>query len=190
MSFVSIDMGNPAAMQRLLAGLSSFPKEQKAAQFKILRTVGKSARSYLVKMAMDRYRLKRKYAERSVSHPVVSQQPPSMKIYVRAEKSRHVTEFSGTGQTRKGVKVSVLKHGGRKLIPHAFIGQGRNSGKAIAFVRTGRGRYPLRAIYSTGGFQFLLRGESTDKLRSFVDDRIIRITMHEVEYRLRRMTKK
>jgi hypothetical protein len=47
----------------------------------------------------------------------------------------HLTDVTGTRPTKKGVSVDVKKATGRKLITHAFIRPGRNSGKMIVFLR-------------------------------------------------------
>ncbi len=47
----------------------------------------------------------------------------------------HLTDFASTRQTRKGVSFQVLKSGGRRLVPGAFIIKGQFSGRRIVVRR-------------------------------------------------------
>ncbi len=67
----------------------------------------------------------------------------------------HLTDITGTRQTKQGVTVDVRKSTGRRLIPRAFKASGRMSGKEIVFRRKGDPpgqyailvpRYPIEAI--------------------------------------------
>ncbi len=67
----------------------------------------------------------------------------------------HLTDITGTRQTKKGITVDVRKSTGRRLIPRAFKASGRHSGKQIVFRRKGDPpgqyavlvpRYPIEAI--------------------------------------------
>lgn len=54
--------------------------------------------------------------------------------------SVHLTDITGTRQTKKGVSVNVKKSTGIKLIPRAFKAAGQRSGKDIIFRRPGNPR--------------------------------------------------
>ncbi|WP_028575030.1 phage tail protein [Desulfonatronovibrio hydrogenovorans] len=67
----------------------------------------------------------------------------------------HLTDITGTRQTKKGISVDVRKSTGRRVIPRAFKASGRISGKQIVFRRQGDPpkqisrlvpRYPIQAI--------------------------------------------
>ena len=72
----------------------------------------------------------------------------SLQGHIQSKGGRvHLTDITGTRQTKAGVSVDVRKSTGRQVIPRAFINLGRHSGKKIVFRRAvvgGQmvGRYP------------------------------------------------
>jgi len=74
-------------------------------------------------------------------------------------KTTNVVEF-GARQTKRGV-TAAFRVGRRVLIPHAFIVPARGSRKPLVFVRTSRGRYPIKALPgpSVGGILRKYLGE-------------------------------
>lgn len=94
-------------------------------------------------------------------------------------KTTNVVEFSAR-QTARGV-TAAFKGGRRVLIPHAFIVRARASGKRLVFLRTGRRRYPIRALPgpSVGGIlrkhlDALLAAASRN-IRGDIEQRIAKI---------------
>jgi hypothetical protein len=63
----------------------------------------------------------------------------------------HMTDITGTRQTKKGVSVNVKKSTGIKLIPRAFKASGRQSGKDIIFRRPGDPRGQHAKLYGRYG---------------------------------------
>ncbi|MCA1794611.1 MAG: phage tail protein [Desulfobacteraceae bacterium] len=63
----------------------------------------------------------------------------------------HLTDVTGTNQTKRGVSVNVRRDTGRKLIPRAFLAPGKNSGKIVVLRRPGKPRGQYATLYNRYG---------------------------------------
>jgi hypothetical protein len=107
----------------------------------------------------------------------------------------HLTDVTGTRPTKKGVSVDVKKATGRKLITHAFIRPGRNSGKMIVFLRdrvsgtsvvgagsgVRAGRYPISALYVSDPEILYNSKENWPDLSGEIQKRLDKNFDHEID---------
>lgn len=97
---------------------------------------------YNVKAAAIRKAFKKKRASKRQAYAVAELEISGIRI--------PLIEFSAswTRKMRPGASVRVLREGGRKRIPGAFIGVHGASGARQVFIRTTKDRYPIKALRS------------------------------------------
>lgn len=103
----------------------------------------------------------------------------------------HLTDLTGTRQTKKGVTVDVKKSTGRLLIPRAFIRPGQNSEKRIVFRRMEKGgemvgRYPIGARTAPFPEDIYNTPENWAKIKKAVAERIDKNIDREVSAEFRK----
>jgi hypothetical protein len=97
---------------------------------------------YNVKAAAIRKAFKKKRASRRQAYAVAELEISGVRI--------PLIEFAANWnrKMRPGASVRVLREGGRKRIPGAFIGVHGASGARQVFIRTTKDRYPIKALRS------------------------------------------
>lgn len=110
-------------------------------------------------------------------------------VTIRIKGSRRRLYLFGARQTKTGVSVQVYKAKGRKIIPHAFINKGRQSGRQDVFWRASAGggklvgRYPIYTRYGLAlpeAFEWTSREAVEEQARV----RLKKNLEHEIDYLL------
>ena len=206
MSSVNIKV-DEAAIKDALATLSGIENGFVRAYARALNKTATGTRADMVKLAREDYNFKASAvrARTAINRATWSE----LTSAVRSKGGGvHLTDFTGTRKTSKGLTVNIKKSTGLKRILHAFTASGRNSGKLIAFWRadlnarlgpSGRKqlsaaisgghvspatglvhRYPIQALYGPHPEIIYNTEENWAKLRTQADERMTAAFSDEV----------
>lgn len=140
------------ALERAQRDLQALSKAMPKVAVRALNKAMTGTKTDMKGVIRENYNYKASALEKRLK--VVRARRGSLSGYVRSSGGLyHLTDITGTRQTKKGVSVSVKKSTGRQLIPSAFIQPAQYSGKRIVLRRVYRsgglvGRYPIEAKYA------------------------------------------
>jgi hypothetical protein len=184
---VKVNQDDLARMKRDLVWLETgFPKAFK-------RALDKTATGAKTDMVND-IRSKYNYKATALRKRMTVFKCPSYKTLNAKTRSAgpgiHLTDVTGTRQTKKGVTVNVKKETGRQLIPSAFISPGSKSKKPIVFIREKVGgrrvaRLPISPIYAAHPEVVYNVNENYVEIQKAIDRRLSENMKHETDVVLR-----
>ena len=88
-----------------------------------------------------------------------------------------------TKRTSPIIKVAVLKGGGAKALPHAFVTKGKNTGITNVMQRQTEERYPIHIKYGPAVPEML----GTNKVKNFVESRAMEVLDNRLEHEINRI---
>jgi len=151
MDKISIDT---ADLERARSDLNSLANEMPHVAVRALNKAMTGVKTDIVSIIRDNYNYKATALRKRIT--ITKATRTNVRGFVQSKGGPvHLTDITGTRQTKKGISVDVRKDTGRRLIPRAFKASGRHSGKEIVFRREGDppgqtarlvSRYPIRAI--------------------------------------------
>ncbi len=200
---------NPWELDALIGKLAALPKKQQQAIQRALRDAGNQVRTYTVRRIAGksgRYNLPEKYARRFVYKPMV--EGDLLKLKINGRKSMPIANYTGA-MMKGGYKPHILRGNARKTIPYTFVAPGKNSSKLLVFQRVGETRdkrvsltgrkrknvgktrpaYPIKALSTTSGLEFLLRAEETEGIMSHLQQAYLRRLRYQLEDTLKKLGK-
>lgn len=147
---------DPKIVEKSLAGAI------KVAARKVSTAIDKQIRqNYAVKTAMIKDTLTTKIQARDGAFDaLMTYRGQGINLIHFAPRSKPVT--TSTGKKRRGTTIKIKKTGGRKLVPHGFLGEAKNVG-LLVFRRMGQKRKPMRSMYTIAVPQMV---ETTDVLKA------------------------
>ncbi|MBA7559896.1 hypothetical protein ES708_01514 [subsurface metagenome] len=86
---------------------------------------------------------------------------------------------------RKPVSVKVLKQGGRKTLPHAFVTRIKKAGTPSIWAREGKARFPIKRLLTVGPAK-MFEKRGIPALRELVRTKGKGIFLHELDYFLKK----
>jgi hypothetical protein len=101
----------------------------------------------------------------------------SLESPTKRGRSINVINFSAR-QTSRGVSVLIKKGGGRKVLPHAFIG---NNGRTV-FERVGKARLPIKAVQTLDVAQMFNTKRINARVVKFMEDKFPEVFEREVKF--------
>lgn len=139
---VSVDT---SGLERMKSLIGHIPGALKKVERGMMRELARSAKKIAAEESSKVY-----YIQRGRVTRAITTQGMSLVVLGRRQ---NVADYRMTpkvpGKRRKnGIRVGVMRAGGLKNIPHGFVIRGKNSGKILGVLRTGRGRKVFHALIS------------------------------------------